>query len=55
MNSCEIEIFGDIQKTEYMYSIELYSNNQCTNFQVNIFIFGCVMAEKLGEGDDFTF
>ena len=29
-----------------MYSIELGTNNRCTQFQANIFIFGCAMAKK---------
>ena len=38
-----------------LHIIELYSNNQCTKFQANIFIFGCAMAQKPCKGDDTTF
>ena len=53
INSFKI-IFEDIQNTG-IYSIQLYSNNQCTKFQANIFIFGCAMTQKPGEDDDVTF
>ena len=45
--------FPDIKNG--IYSKELYTNNQCTNVQSNIYISGCAMAQKPGEGDDVTF
>ena len=48
------QFFEDIPKTG-IYSIELYTNYQCTKFQANIFISGCAMAQKPGKGDDVTF
>ena len=38
-----------------MYLIEPCANNSCTKFQANIFIFGCTMAQRPGEGNDVTF
>ena len=38
-----------------IYSIELYTNYQCTKFEANIFISGCAMAQKTGKGDGVTF
>ena len=45
INTYEIKIFEDIQKTG-MYSIELYTNYQCTKFQANIFNSGCAMGQN---------
>ena len=54
INAENFQNFIDIQKTG-IYIIELCVTNMCTEFQANIFIFGCAMAQKPGEGDDVTF
>ena len=54
INAQNFQNFIDIQKTG-IYVIELCVTNRFTKFQANIFIFGCAMAQKLGEGDDVTF
>ena len=38
-----------------VYIIELCANNRCTNFQANIFISDCAMAQWPGKGNDVTF
>ena len=38
-----------------IHSIELHSNNQCAEFQANIFIFGCTMAQKPSKGETSLF
>ena len=45
INALKIKNFEVIQKTG-MYIIELYTNNCHTQFQTNIVIFICAMAEK---------
>ena len=52
INSYQIGLFEHIKNG--LYSIELYSNNQCTTFEANIFIFGCAMAQQPSKGDDVT-
>ena len=54
INAQKFQNFIDIQKNG-IYVIELCVTNRCTKFQVNIFIFGCVMTQKPGKGDDVTF
>ena len=39
----------------YITSIELYTNNRCSKFLANIFIFGCAMAETPDKDDEVTF
>ena len=53
INAQNFQNFIDIQKR--IHVIELCVTNRCTKFQANIFIFGCAMAQKPGEGDDVTF
>ena len=53
INTQNFQNFIDIKNGTY--AIELYVTNRCTEFQANIFIFGCAMAQKPGEGDDVTF
>ena len=47
--------FEGIQKTKYVGTLELCTNNRCKNFQANIFIFGCVMNPKPSTVDDVIF
>ena len=54
INAENFQSFIDIQNTR-IYVIERCITNKCTKFQANIFIFGCAMAQKPGEGDDVTF
>ena len=42
------------KKQKYLFSIELYSNNKCTQFQANIVIFGSAVAQKPGKVEDVT-
>ena len=35
-------------------TIEICTNNRCTKFQANIFIFGCAVAKRPGKGGDVT-
>ena len=37
-----------------IYSIELYTNNQCTQCQANIYISGCAMTQKPAKRDGVT-
>ena len=50
----KIQNFIDIRKNG-IYVIELCVTNCCTQFQANIFIFGCEMAHKPINGDDVIF
>ena len=54
INTQKFQKFIDIQKTG-IYVIELDVTNSCTTFQANIFIFGCAIAQKPGNGDDVIF
>ena len=53
INTYEINFLEDIKSR--ICSIELYTNNQCTQFQAYIFISGCAMAQNPGKCDDVTF
>ena len=46
--------FQDVLKIR-IYVIKIHTNNKHTTFQSNIFIFGCAMAKKTGNGDDVTY
>ena len=52
--ACKIQNIQAIQKIA-IYVIEIHTNNIHAKFQSNIFVFGCAMAKKTGEGDDVTF
>ena len=54
LNAQNLQFFYRYRKTG-IHVIELCVTNRCTKFQANIFIFGCAMAQKPGEGDDVTF
>ena len=54
IRSYKIFFFEDNQKNG-IYSIQLYSNHQCTKLQANMFLFRCAMAQRPSEGDDVTF
>ena len=53
MNAYKDQNFGVIQETR-MYIVNLHTNNTHTEFQSNIFTFGCAMVKKTGKGDYIT-